>query len=153
MVESEGKGFYGGSDVVAEALAASKKAEELRSAAISKLLAQREEIDHNLTALGYALTAAKNGKHPAAPAKAQSETATQTPKKNRFRNLTLAQVGAMLLVEHGALHGTKIEELAKEGGYKGGTENFQNYLPIALKRDGRFENIGGNTWRLKEGAK
>lgn len=151
MVESEGKTVYGGNDVVAEALAASKKAEELRSAAIAKLLAQREDIDRSLTALGYT-PAAKNGKHPAAPARTQ-EGKVPLPKKNRFRNLTLAQVGAMLLAEHSQLHGTQIEELAKEGGYKGGTENFQNYLPIAFKRDGRFENIGGNTWKLKEDTK
>jgi hypothetical protein len=43
-----------------------------------------------------------------------------------------------------------IEELARAGGFKGGTNNFQNYLPVALKRDGGFENIGGNTWRLKD---
>jgi hypothetical protein len=56
----------------------------------------------------------------------------------------------VLIKEHGALHGKKLEELAKASGFKGGTNNFQNYLPVALKRDGGFENTGGNVWKLKE---
>jgi hypothetical protein len=67
----------------------------------------------------------------------------------RFRKLTLVRIARILLKEQGQLHGREIERLAKEGGYKSAAEHFQSMLSVALKRDGGFENVGGNQWRLK----
>src|SRR5208283_637531 len=72
---------------------------------------------------------------------------TETP--FRFSKFTLVQVARVLLKERGVLHGKEIERLAKEGGYKSAAEHFQSMLSVALKRDGGFENVGGNQWRLK----
>ena len=144
-----------GNDVVAEAIAVTKRATELRDAAIAQLLAQLEQIDRDLQTLGYAPSTTPNGggKHSAVAAlSAKAARAVHQVHTTRFRNLTLAQIGRRLLEEHGALHGKEIERLAKAGGFKGGTKNFQNYMPVAFKRDGGFENTGGNNWRLKEPA-
>jgi hypothetical protein len=139
------------SDVVAEALAAAKKAGELTGAAITQLLAQREQIERDLKTLGYSPEHNGNGAK-SDPASAAPKTAPAMPvrKSWRFKKMILADIGAALIREHGPLHGKKIEELAKAGGFKGGTKNFQNYMPVAFKRDGRFINIGGNTWKLKD---
>jgi hypothetical protein len=66
----------------------------------------------------------------------------------RFRRTTIAQGARTLLQTHGQLHGKDIEKLLKEGGYKSNAEHFQSSLAVALGRDGGFENIGGNTWKL-----
>jgi hypothetical protein len=137
-------------DVVAKALEWAQKADEVRGEAITQLLAQREQIERDLKTLGYAPSQSLNGSGGAVPQTVSGPIVLiplNSPK--RFRGLTLAQVGRMILKEYPSLHGKKIEELAKAGGFKGGTKNFQNYLPVAFKRDGGFENIGGNTWRLK----
>ncbi len=70
----------------------------------------------------------------------------------RFRKVTIAQGTKALLEERGQLHGKEIEKLLKEGGYKSEADHFQSSLAVALGRDGGFENIGGNTWRLKPGT-
>jgi len=140
-------------DVVAEAIAASKKASELRDAAIARLLAQREQIDRDLQTLGYveSSTPSSNGARPAPMATiTKAAQVVQQARTTQFKNLTLAQIGRMLLAEHGKLHGKDIERLARAGGFKGAVKNFQNYMPVAFKRDGGFENVGGNTWKLKE---
>lgn len=143
-------------DVVAEAIAASKKANELRDAAIAQLLAQREQIDRDLQTLGHVVSPMPNGKgsggHIPTAMVAASVQAAQHARTTQFKNLTLAQIGKLLLTQHGKLHGKEIEKLAKAGGFKGGKDNFQNYMPVAFKRAKIFENIGGNTWRLKETA-
>jgi hypothetical protein len=131
-------------DVVAAAIEAKRHADEMRGEAIKQLLAQREQIDRDLKTLGYAA----NGHMPArllAP-----EVPTNAPANRRFRDFTLATIGRMLLTEHGTLHGKEIERRAKAGGFTGGTKHFQNYMPVAFKRAGGFENIGGNTWKLNE---
>lgn len=135
------------SDVVAEAIALAKKADELRGTAINQLLAQREQIEQDLRTLGYNgdLHNGANG----APPKLTVAADVPVTKSKRFRGMTLAEVGKILLTENPTLHGKKIEELAKAGGFKSGTKHFQNYMPVAFKRDGGFENIGGNTWKLK----
>ena len=79
-----------------------------------------------------------------------TKASAQWKTEKRFRGLTLAQVGKILLSEHEKLHGREIELLAKAGGFKGAANHFQVYLPVAFKRDGGLENIGGNTWKLKE---
>jgi hypothetical protein len=66
----------------------------------------------------------------------------------RFRKATMAEGAKVLLEENGQLHGKKIEQLLKDGGYKSEAEHFQSSLAVALRRDGSFENIGGNTWKL-----
>src|SRR5215469_7159451 len=73
------------------------------------------------------------------------------PKPHRlpFRVMTLAQAGKSLLREFGQLHGKEIEHKVKEGGYRSKSRHFQQSLLSAFERDGAFENIGGNTWRLK----
>jgi hypothetical protein len=134
-------------DVVAEAIAAKEKAESLRATAIQQLLKQQEQVLANLRALGYTPTNGNGTGHAK-----DTPGAGRQPSAKRFKDMKLAEIAKVLLTEHNALHGTKIEELAKAGGYTGGTANFQNYLPVALKRDGGFENTGGNTWRLKNGS-
>jgi hypothetical protein len=140
-----------GSDVVA----VTKKASELRDAAIAQLLAQREQIDRDLKTLGY-IAVTPNGHIRAKAANggraAQVHLAALPEGRNKFRGLTLATIGKMLLANGGTLHGKEIERLARAGGYKGGIDNFQNYMPMAFKRDGGFENIGGNNWKLKDEA-
>jgi hypothetical protein len=152
-------------DTVSEALAAvaelavlEKKTSELRGAAIAQLLAKRkqmmEKFDSDLKLLGYDPVAAQNGNgnHGAgyAPKAAQPDQTTTRSNRTRFRDLILAEVAKILLSETptGILHGAEIERLAKAGGFTGGTQNFQNYLPVALKRAGGFENIGRNRWKI-----
>jgi hypothetical protein len=144
------------SDVVTEALALAKKADEMKGAAITQLLAQREQIERDLNTLGYVQdhrlngNGAKNGANGSTLHHAVEDAVTAVGKgAKRFRSLKLAEVVRILLQEHGSLHGKQIEEYARVGGFKRGTANFQNYLPVALKRDGGFENTGGNTWQLK----
>jgi hypothetical protein len=142
-----------GSDVVAEAIAASKRATELRGEAIAQLLAQREQIDRDLKTLGHVESAVKNGNSssPAHPIETtRTGQVTQQARATQFKASTLAQIGKLLLAEHGTLHGKDIEKLAKAGGFKGGTKNFQNYMPVAFKRAGGFENVGGNRWKLND---
>ncbi len=84
-------------------------------------------------------------------------TTQQRPRKypktaKRFTDMKLAEVGKALLKEHGTLHGSKIETLAKAGGFKSKAEHFQSYLSVAFKRDGGFVNTGQNNWKLKEEA-
>jgi hypothetical protein len=135
------------SDMVAEAIAVAKKANELRGAAIEQLLAQREQIERDLQTLGYVPTATPSKNE------AKAHVATPPPENSkRFKELTLAEVGHILLTENESLHGKEIERLAKAGGFKGGANNFQNYMPVAFKRAGTFMNIGGNTWKLKRDA-
>jgi len=67
----------------------------------------------------------------------------------RFKKMTLVQTARALLKDHGQLHGKEIERLAKEGGYRSKAEHFQSTLAVAFKRDGGFENLGENTWRVK----
>jgi hypothetical protein len=69
--------------------------------------------------------------------------------QSRFRDRTMAAGAAILLAEHGKLHGSDIERLLKEGGYRSKSKFFQNVLDSTFKRDGRFRNVGGNTWELK----
>jgi hypothetical protein len=138
-----------GSDVVAEAIAYKKKAEELRSAAIEQLLAEHARIEANLKTLGFAWNGrTKQSQHGTQGGKSSGETG----QSKRFKDLKLADVARILIQESndGQLHGSEIERLSRVGGFKGGTANFQNYLPVALKRDGGFVNIGGNTWRLTQ---
>jgi hypothetical protein len=67
----------------------------------------------------------------------------------RFRKKTLAEATRELLRDSGQLHGKEIEKLIKEGGYRSTAEHFQSSLAVALKRDGGFENVGENVWRVK----
>jgi hypothetical protein len=67
-----------------------------------------------------------------------------------FRKMTLAQAARELLAEHAVLHGKDIERLALEGGYRTASKNFQSTMVIAFQRDGGFENVGRNRWRLKQ---
>jgi hypothetical protein len=67
----------------------------------------------------------------------------------RFRDLTLVEGAVILLTENGKLHGREIERRLKSGGYQSDAKFFQNMLDSTFKRDGRFKNVGGNTWELK----
>ena len=139
----------GRNDVVAAAIAAKHKADDLREAAIKQLLAQREQIDQDLKALGYAGTLA-NGqlareRMAGSPLK---QAANGAQAKLRFKGLPLAEIARTLLTENEILHGKEIEQMARAGGFKGGQNHFQTYMPTAFKRAGGFENIGKNRWRL-----
>lgn len=67
----------------------------------------------------------------------------------RFKKMTLVAAAKVLLLEYGQLHGKRIEQLVKAGGYRTRGKHFQNTMTVTFKRDGGFENVGGNTWRLK----
>jgi hypothetical protein len=86
-----------------------------------------------------------------APAVHSAESAKRPDEHQvRFRGATLADAAANLLLEHRKLHGKKIEELVKMGGYRSSSKFFQNVMESSFKRDGRFRNLGGNVWELKE---
>jgi hypothetical protein len=72
------------------------------------------------------------------------------PSPKQFRGMKLADIGRMLLKDRGVLHGSEIERLAKAGGFKSSARTFQPYLSVAFKREGGFENIGKNRWKLNE---
>jgi len=91
-----------------------------------------------------------SGTRSSAQTQSSIRTTDEHVQSKRFRDLPLAEVGRVLLKERGLLHGKEIERLAREGGYKSGGEHFQSYLATAFKREGGFENIGKNRWKLKE---
>jgi hypothetical protein len=126
-------------DVVEKAISLAKEAERFRAVAIEQLLAQQNLIQRHLAALGYTDKNSSNG---------HAATSNGTASGKRFRGMTLVAVAKILLEEHGELHGKKIEEMAKTGGFKANAKNFQGYLPVAFVRAGGFENVGKNTWRL-----
>lgn len=154
-------------NIVDEALAAARKADELRDGAIESLRQQQAEIERNLRALGYIepMTPQKvhngvgHGTNGTVRSAARTTPAASAPvaapvaDNKRFRDIPVADICRTLLEEHEVLHGKLLEKLAKAGGYNGGTANFQNYLPVALRRAGGFENTGGNTWRLNSSIK
>jgi hypothetical protein len=72
------------------------------------------------------------------------------PGPRQFRGMKLADVGRALLKDRGVLHGSEIERLAKAGGFKSTAKSFQPYLSVAFKREGGFQNIGKNRWKLNE---
>lgn len=133
-------------EVVQKAISAAKQADELRGAAITRLLELRAQIERDLETLGHRTVPAfhKNGhaKHPPV------ESKTMDPKI--FKNATVAEASRVVLQTYGTLHGKELERLLKQGGLRSKIGRFQGYLGVALKRDGGFENIGGNTWRLKD---
>jgi len=134
-------------NVVSEALAMRQKADELRGAAIKRLLEDRERIEADLKALGY-IQAGVNGNGTKKTTQVQAKTA---PDSRRFKGKGLADVGRILLRENGIMHGKEIEAAAKEGGFKSKSNHFQSYLAVAFKRDGGFVNVGGNRWKLEDG--
>lgn len=143
-------------NVVTEAIKATKQAEELKGAAIKKLLSLREQIDTDLKTLGYEpppATLGRNGTKQRTAMRPDDESELKRASGPKpFRNLDLASVGKIILNERGGgpLHGKEIERLAKAGGYDLGGKHWQGYLSIALKRAGGVENIGGNNWTLNE---
>lgn len=120
---------------VAEYFAWAAKAEQVKQQAIKTLLEQQEAIAADLRRLGVIQDGIRNG----------SMTAMV---REDFSQMKLADVARKLLAEYGALHGKTIENMAVAGGYKGSARSFQMYLPMALKRDGGFVNVGGNNWKL-----
>ena len=71
--------------------------------------------------------------------------------EKQFKGMGLADIGKVLLNgDNRVLHGGEIERLAKAGGLKSNSENFQSYLAVAFKRAGGFENVGKNNWRLND---
>jgi hypothetical protein len=67
-----------------------------------------------------------------------------------FRNKTLVEAGEILLRERPSLHGLEIERLMKDRNYPTRAKHFQKMLEATFTRSGKFINIGGNTWKLKE---
>lgn len=133
--------------VVTQALAATKKADELRTAAITQLLAEIKRAQSDLKALGYEQPVHSNG---GGLKRAKLAIPEELPRTTRFADKHLADVGKAILLEYGEMHGKKIEQIAKKGGYKSKSKTFQTYLRIAFERAGGFQNIGGNVWRLNE---
>jgi hypothetical protein len=151
-------------DDVLELIAAVKRLKESKEA-IPELLRRRtklveecSEIDRFLKFLGYQDAAVANGRGNHGK---KQKTRPPRPKLwelklklagGPFETKTLAEVGRTLLRKHGRLHGSKIEELARSGGFPTTmkSKNFQAYLAVSFKRDGGFINLGKNTWRLKQ---
>ena len=77
---------------------------------------------------------------------------THSPTAKKFKGMSLAEVGRALLMERGVMHGSEIESIAKAGGFSGKAAKFQSYLAVAFKRDGGFENLGKNNWKLRAAA-
>ena len=67
-----------------------------------------------------------------------------------FKNMTIADASRVLLKERGVLHGPDIERLPIEGVYPTASKHFQSTMIVAFRRDGGFENVGRNRWRLKQ---
>lgn len=146
------KPTHDGVDVVADALEYKRKADELKELAIEQLLAQREQIDSNLKILGYANGNGTGHVNGHVHTEKTSST-TQSPPRvaaasQRFRGMPLADAVRIILTEQGTQHGKNIERICLAGGYQTETQKFQNYLAVALKRAGGFENRGRNIWRL-----
>ena len=137
-----------GKDVVAEAIAAARKADEMRGAAIKELLARQEQILRDLKTLGYSSASAQNGHASQGTPETIHHVNSERNANRRFKDLSLAESVGILLRENDVLHGKDIEKLIKAGGFQSKSENFQNYLPVALHRAGGFENIGGNRWKI-----
>ncbi len=143
-------------NVVEDAITAAKRTAELREAAIKTLRAQREEIDRNMELLNsFAMpTDVVRQASSRQPANGHAAGISESPERNevrtRFRNLNVSDAVRILLEEHSTLHGREIERLIKVGGYKVTGSGFQNYLPVALRRAGGFENTGRNNWRLND---
>ncbi len=141
----------GNDDIVHKALTAAKQAEELKGAAISRLLELRSQIDVDLKTHGYIplLAITKNGS-----AKNHGQTTDVEQKRSidgkAFKDMTLAEASRKVLSEYGTIHGAELERILKQGGLRNNVARFQGYLAVALKRDGGFENIGGNTWKLRD---
>ena len=98
-----------------------------------------------------------NGDTSTSKPAAQSVPALHAPaahievSEKQFKGMALADIGKVLLAGEGrVLHGKEIERLAKAGGLKSNSENFQSYLAVAFKRAGGFENVGKNNWRLND---
>lgn len=142
-------------DIVQKALSAAKQAEELKGAAIEKLLELRAQIERDLVTLGYhpAAPPATNGRAPKQASPEKWSAPKRSVEGKPFKDLTLARVGRILLSEHGTMHGSEIERLAKQGGFKSKADRFQSYLAVAFKRDGGFENTGGNNWILNDAGR
>jgi hypothetical protein len=138
----------GRDEVVQKAISAAKQADELRGAAITRLLELRAQIERDLETLAYRPLPAflKNGHAKHAPVAEADPKRTVDPRA--FRDLTVAEASKIVLQEYGTLHGKELERLLKQGGLRSKIARFQGYLGVALKRDGGFENTGGNTWRL-----
>jgi hypothetical protein len=137
----------GDDNFVQAAITAAQQAANLKESEIKKLLRWREQIDQGLKSLGYEPIGAPNGHKTARSSKDAAQPKRPTGPKP-FKELSLANVGKILLRDQGTLHGSDIERLAKDGGFKSESENFQAYLAVAFKRAGGFENIGRNQWKL-----
>lgn len=141
--------------LVTEAIKAAKQAQELKDAAIKRLLFLREQIDAGLNTLGYEPIQefgrmGRNGTpHPTVSHESELK---RPPGPKPFSDMDLASVARIILREHngGPMHGKEIERIAKAGGYAKGGAHWQGYLGIALKRAGGFENIGMNRWKLND---
>jgi hypothetical protein len=120
--------------------------------------AMRQEIEHILKTGKPELVQEKPVTKRVGPQRRTKPPALNAPHEDhpkdepklRFRDKTVADGAAILLAEQGKLHGREIERLLKEGGYRSKSQFFQNVLDSTFKRDGRFRNVGGNTWELKE---
>jgi hypothetical protein len=87
----------------------------------------------------------------AIPTAAASAVSAEPPKPalHRFSGSTLADAVRVLLTEDSQMHGSQIEKTVKAQGYISSADKFQVVLRNTLMRDGGFENIGGNVWRLR----
>jgi len=138
-------------DMFKEADELQQKADALREQAIQSLIARRQAllaecqtINEQLQKNGYLDS---NGTHNRVNGHAPK---THGPSQKRFATMKLADIGVTLLKEYESLHGTEIEQMAKAGGFKSKTDQFQNLLQVTFKRHGGFRNVGKNTWRLTE---
>jgi hypothetical protein len=86
---------------------------------------------------------------PVAQSELQQEGQLPSLEGQPFKNMTIADATRVLLEERGVLHGLEIERLLIQGGYPTTSKHFQSTMVVAFQRDGGFENLGRNRWRLQ----
>lgn len=77
----------------------------------------------------------------------------QTERHSRYKNLSIADAAHEVLSEVGTpLHAERILAAVLKGGKVISSKTPLLSLTPALHRDGRFQNIGCNTWRIKQSS-
>lgn len=132
-------------DVLATNLAAAKTIRD-RVRISDRIFETLAEVERQVESFVVTEIGQSNSHRPVA----STRDAEEQRSAGRFGGQSLTRAAAILLREHGVLHGKEIERRLKEGGYASSAKKFQTTMRVAFKRHGGFENIGGNRWKLRE---